>query len=331
MRGDPRGADPAFEDTLRPATFADFTGQAPVLRNLTVFVTAARERKEPLDHVLFTGMPGLGKTTLARIIAREMRGNLVTTSGPAITKPGELVGLLTKLEPGDVLFIDEIHRIPPKVEEYLYIAMEQFFVTIPVDSGPTARTVNLPLKRFTLAGATTREGLLSKPFHDRFKIREKLEYYPAADLVKILGRSARLLGIGLDPAAATMIAGRGRGTPRIANNHLRRIRDLAQVKGAKSITVALAEEGLAMLGVDALGLEELDRRILRVLCGQPEAVGLKTVAAAVGEQEDTIEEVYEPYLLQQGLLQRTSRGRRASAAAYAHLGIAAPKAESSLF
>jgi Holliday junction DNA helicase RuvB len=331
MRGEARVIDQVFEDTLRPASFDDFVGQKPVLRNLTVYVRAARERREPLDHVLFTGMPGLGKTTLARIIAHEMKARLYVTSGPILKRPGDLAGMLTKLEAGDVLFIDEIHRILADVEEYLYTAMEQYFISITVDSGPNGRTINLPLKRFTLVGATTREGLLSKPFHDRFKIREKLEYYPVEDLVRILNRSARLLDIGLEADAGRMIADRARGTPRIANNHLRRVRDVAQVRGAKAVTAGLAGEGLSMLGVDALGLEEIDRKILKVLCAQHEPVGLKTIAAAVGEQEDTIEELYEPYLLQQGLLIRTARGRKASPRALAHLGIVATGAEGKLF
>jgi Holliday junction DNA helicase RuvB len=331
VRGETRVPDPAFEDTLRPASFDDFVGQKAILRNLQVYVRAARERKEPLDHALFTGMPGLGKTTLARIIAHEMKARLHVTSGPILKRPGDLAGMLTKLETGDVLFIDEIHRILADVEEYLYTAMEQFFISIPVEAGPNGRTINLNLKRFTLVGATTREGLLSKPFHDRFKIREKLEFYPVSDLVKILDRSARLLAVGLDADASRMIAERSRGTPRIANNHLRRIRDVAQVRGAKSISAKLADEGLAMLGVDALGLEEIDRRILKVVCGQVEPVGLKTIAAAVGEQEDTIEEMYEPYLLQQGLLVRTSRGRKASPKALAHLGNGGKASERTLF
>ncbi|HKS16978.1 MAG TPA: Holliday junction branch migration DNA helicase RuvB [Planctomycetota bacterium] len=331
MRGETRVPDVAFEDTLRPASFDDFVGQKSVIRNLTVYVKAARERREPLDHALFTGMPGLGKTTLARIIAHEMKAKLHVTSGPVLKRPGDLAGMLTKLEPGDVLFIDEIHRILADVEEYLYTAMEQFFISIPVETGPNGRTINLPLKRFTLVGATTREGLLSKPFHDRFKIREKLEFYPVADLEKILGRSARLLNVGLEADANRMIAERSRGTPRIANNHLRRVRDVAQVRGAKAISTRLADEGLAMLGVDTLGLEEIDRKILKVVCGQAEPVGLKTIAAAVGEQEDTIEEMYEPYLLQQGLLVRTSRGRKASPKALAHLGTTAAPPERTLF
>ncbi len=331
MRGETRVPDPVFEDTLRPASFDDFVGQKAVIRNLTVYVKAARERREPLDHALFTGMPGLGKTTLARIIAHEMKARLHVTSGPVLKRPGDLAGMLTKLETGDVLFIDEIHRILADVEEYLYTAMEQFFISIPVESGPNGRTINLPLKRFTLVGATTREGLLSKPFHDRFKIREKLEFYPVADLVRILDRSARLLAVGLEADANRKIAERSRGTPRIANNQLRRVRDVAQVRGAKKISVQLADEGLAMLGVDALGLEEIDRRILKVVCGQAEPVGLKTIAAAVGEQEDTIEELYEPYLLQQGLIVRTSRGRKASPKALAHLGTTTAPPERSLF
>lgn len=331
MRGGSRLPDPVFEDSLRPAAFDDFIGQKPVIRNLTIYIRAARERGEPLDHALFTGMPGLGKTTLARIIAHEMKARLHVTSGPILKRPGDLAGLLTKLEAGDVLFIDEIHRILADVEEYLYTAMEQYFISIPVDSGPNGRTINLPLRRFTLVGATTREGLLSKPFHDRFKIREKLEPYPVEDLVAILSRSARLLGIGLGAPAGRMIAERSRGTPRVANNILRRVRDLAQVRGAKAIDTDLAAEGLSMLGIDTLGLEEIDRKILRVLVEHKEPVGLKTVSAAVNEQEDTIAEVYEPYLLQQGLLVRTSRGRKASPKAFAHIGAAPVRPGGSLF
>ncbi|MBI4566292.1 MAG: Holliday junction branch migration DNA helicase RuvB [Planctomycetes bacterium] len=331
MRGEPPRHDTTFDDSLRPASFDDFIGQKTVLRNLRIYIRAARERGEPLDHVLFTGMPGLGKTTLARIIAHEMKARLHVTSGPILKRPGDLAGMLTKLETGDVLFIDEIHRVLADVEEYLYTAMEQFFISIAVDSGPHGRTINLPLKRYTLVGATTREGLLSKPFHDRFKIREKLEFYPADDLVAILERSARLLGVALEPDAARMVAERARGTPRIANNHLRRVRDVAQVRGATSITAGLAEEGLAMLGVDGMGLEEMDRKILRLLCRHQEPVGLKTIAAAVGEQEDTIEEIYEPYLLQRGLLLRTPRGRKAAPKAFEHLGGPPAKAPGVLF
>jgi len=316
--------DTSFEESLRPGSFGDFVGQRKTVTNLQVAIKAARKRKEALDHVLFSGLPGLGKTTLARIVALEMKSNFHVTSGPILKRPGDLAGMLTKLEEGDVLFIDEIHRILPDVEEYLYTAMEDYFISINVDTGPAGRTINLPLKKFTLIGATTREGLLSDPFRARFGILEKLEWYPVEDLIQVLTRSARILGMEIAADAAKTLGARARGTPRIANRFLRRVRDLAQVRGHAKIETAIAAEALKMLGVDDAGLDELDRRILQTLinhAGGP--LGLKTISVSVGEQEDTIEEVYEPYLIQQNFLLRTSRGRKATEKAYKHLGIAA--------
>ena len=284
MRGDgPYTPDPKFEDSLRPSSFDEFIGQKRAIRNLQVAISAARKRKESLDHVLFSGLPGLGKTTLARIIAFEMKSQLQTTSGPILRRPSDLVGTLSNLESGDVLFIDECHRMPPEVEEFLYSAMEDFSISINMESGPQGRTINLALKRFTLVGATTREGLLTEPFRERFGLRERLEWYPNDDLVRILGRSAGLLKMPIDPDASKLLASRARGTPRIANRYLRRVRDLAQVKGKDSITKPVAEEALGMLGVDQEGLEEMDRRILRTLVSNKSAVGLKTLAVSVGE------------------------------------------------
>jgi len=315
--------DSTFEDSLRPGSFGDFVGQRKTVANLQVAIKAARKRREALDHVLMSGLPGLGKTTLARIIAMEMKSNFHVTSGPILKRPGDLAGMLTKLEEGDVLFIDEIHRILPDVEEYLYTAMEDFFISINVDTGPSGRTINLPLRKFTLIGATTREGLLSEPFRARFGILEKLEFYPADDLVTILKRSGGILRMEIEPDAARLLASRARGTPRIANRFLRRVRDLAQVKNHPRIEPPTALEALKMLGVDEAGLDDMDRKILQTLvnhAGGP--LGLKTISVSVGEQEDTIEEVYEPYLIQQDFLLRTSRGRRATEKAYKHLGVA---------
>jgi Holliday junction DNA helicase RuvB len=312
--------DAKFEDSLRPASFDEFIGQKKTIHNLQIAIKAARKRKEALDHVLFSGLPGLGKTTLARIIAFEMKGMLHTTSGPILKRAGDLVGTLTKLEQGDVLFIDECHRMLPDVEEFLYSAMEDFQISISMESGPQGRTITLPLKKFTLVGATTREGLLSEPFRARFGILEKLEWYPVEDLVRILNRSAKILKTDLDDESAALLSSRARGTPRIANRHLRRVRDLAQVKAGNKITRPVAVEGLRMLGVDEAGLEEMDRKILRTLVTNEGAVGLKTIAVTVGEEEGTIEEVYEPYLIQQNFLVRTSRGRKATQKAYKHLG-----------
>lgn len=316
----PYERDAKFEDSLRPGSFDEFIGQKKAVQNLQVAIKAARKRKEALDHVLFSGLPGLGKTTLARLIAFEMKGNLHTTMGPILKRPGDLVGTLTKMEEGDVLFIDECHRMLADVEEFLYTAMEDFQISITMETGMAGRTINLPLKRFTLVGATTREGLLSEPFRARFGILEKLEWYPGVDLVKILMRSARILKTEIDEDAAHLLAERARGTPRVANRYLRRVRDLAEVKSAKKITCAIALEALAMIGVDQAGLEDMDRKILKVLAKNEGPVGLKTLAVAVGEEEGTIEEVYEPYLIQNHFLVRTSRGRKATEKGLKHLG-----------
>lgn len=305
------GQERDFELSLRPKRLAEFIGQRPVVENLSVYIAAARKRDEPLDHILFSGMPGLGKTTLANLIATELGANMHGSSGPALERAGDLVGLLTNLEQGDVLFIDEIHRLPAPVEEFLYSAMEDFHVDIQIDQGPAARSVRVNLKHFTLVGATTREGLLSAPFRARFGVFERLDPYPAEDILQIVTRSARLLELPMDGEAAALIAARSRGTPRVANRILRRLRDVAQVRGKGRLTLELAEQGLRMLGIDAIGLTELDRRILRVIAEQGGGpIGLKTIAVAVGEEEDTIEDAYEPHLIREGLLQKTPRGRK---------------------
>lgn len=305
------GQERDFELSLRPRRLAEFIGQRPVVENLSVYISAARKREEPLDHILFSGMPGLGKTTLANLIATELGANMHASSGPALERAGDLVGLLTNLEQGDVLFIDEIHRLPAPVEEFLYSAMEDFHVDIQIDQGPAARSVRVNLKHFTLVGATTREGLLSAPFRARFGVFERLDPYPAEDILQIVTRSARLLDLPMDAEAAALIAARSRGTPRVANRILRRLRDVAQVRGKGRLTLELAEQGLRMLGIDAIGLTELDRRILRVIAEQGGGpIGLKTIAVAVGEEEDTIEDAYEPHLIREGLLQKTPRGRK---------------------
>jgi Holliday junction DNA helicase RuvB len=314
--------DSTFEDSLRPGTFADFIGQKQVKENLGVAIKAARKRKEPIDHILFSGLPGLGKTTLARIISFEMKSQLHLTSGPILKRPADLVGTLTKLEEGDILFIDEIHRMLADVEEFLYTAMEDYFVSINIEQKGQGRAITLPLKRFTLVGATTREGLLSQPLRDRFGILEKLGFYPTEDLVLILKRSAGILKVTIDDDAAVLVAQRSRGTPRIANRYLRRVRDWAQADAnSNRITIAITRKALEKLGVDAAGLEKMDRDILEAILrhnGKP--VGVKSISVAVGEQEDTIEEVYEPYLIQQNFLQRTSQGRKATDKARKHLG-----------
>jgi Holliday junction DNA helicase RuvB len=320
-------AEREVERALRPSTFDEFVGQARVVGNLRVAIEAAKRRREPLEHALLSGPPGLGKTSLARILAAELGGALHATTGPALERPRDLVGILTHLQRGDVLFIDEVHRIPTAVEEYLYTAMEDFSIDITLDQGPHARVLSLTVQPFTLVGATTREGLLSGPFRGRFGLFERLEPYPAADLVRILERAARLLDVTLDDGAARALAERSRGTPRIANRFLRRARDLAQVRGGTAVTSALAEEALARLGVDGHGLEPLDRRILGCIAaagGQP--VGIKTIAAAVGEAEDTIEEAFEPHLLRKGFVRKTPRGRVLSELGLAVLGLEAPQA-----
>ncbi len=315
--------DREFEKQLRPLSFSDFKGQKQVMENLVVFVTAARQRGESLDHVLLHGPPGLGKTTLASIIANELHVNLRVTSGPVLDKPGDLAGLLTNLQEGDVLFIDEIHRLSPVVEEYLYSAMEDFQIDIMIDKGPSARSVQLTLNSFTLIGATTRSGLLTSPLRARFGIKFHLEYYDHEILTGIVKRSAGILNVSIGEEAATEIARRSRGTPRIANALLRRIRDFAQVKGSGEIDLDITRYGLKALNIDRHGLDEMDNRILSVIiekfAGGP--VGLNTISTAVGEESGTIEEVYEPFLIKEGYLKRTPRGREATEHAYKHLGI----------
>jgi Holliday junction DNA helicase RuvB len=314
--------DKELDKVLRPKRLEDFAGQKKVVNNLEVFVQAAVLRKETLDHVLLHGPPGLGKTTLANIIANEMNVGFKVTSGPVLDKPGDLAGLLTNLEEGDVLFIDEIHRLSPVIEEYLYSAMEDYKIDILIDSGPNARTVQIQLNPFTLIGATTRSGMLTAPLRARFGISCRLEYYDSKVLTDIVERSADILRIPIQYEAAFSIASRSRGTPRIANALLRRVRDFAQIKGDGTITPSITEVGLEALNVDKHGLDEMDNKILSCIIdkfrGGP--VGLTTIATAVGEQAGTIEEVYEPFLIQEGYLARTSRGRVATELAYKHLG-----------
>ncbi len=315
--------DPALEMTLRPSLFSDFTGQPKVKERLEITVQAAQQRGEALDHILLSGPPGLGKTTLANILAKAMGGNLKCTSGPTIEKAADLAGLLTNLEEGDVLFIDEIHRLQKTIEEYLYPAMEDFKLDIIIDSGPNARSVRLNLPRFTLIGATTRSGLLTAPLLTRFPVRERLDYYDAAQLQKIVVRAARLLNIEIAEDGAHEIARRSRGTPRIANNLLRRVRDYAQVKHDGRVTKEIADRALEILEIDENGLDEMDKRILEAVIvkfgGGP--VGVSSLAVAVGEEPDTLEEVYEPYLIMEGYLKRTAQGRVATELSYKKLGL----------
>jgi holliday junction DNA helicase RuvB len=325
--------DIAVEPKLRPQTLSEYIGQTKVRENLAVFLAAARGRGEPLDHVLLTGPPGLGKTTLAHIVAREMGAGLRLTSGPMIARAGDLAGILTNLEPRDVLFVDEIHRLNPAVEEILYPAMEDFRLDIVIGEGPMARTIKVDLPPFTLIGATTRPGLLSQPLHARFGIPLRLDFYDVGALTRIVERSSKILSIRIQPDAAREIASRSRGTPRIANRLLRRLRDFADVAGKEAIDLETARKALARLEVDEHGFDELDRRILATIIEKFEGgpVGVASIAASIGEDRGTLEDLYEPYLIQAGFLQRTPRGRIASALAYRHLGIVPPRRDGSLF
>lgn len=325
--------DKEFEQQLRPLSFDDFSGQHKIVENLSIFVKAAKQRGEALDHVLLHGPPGLGKTTLSNIIANELGVGFKITSGPVLDKPGDLAGLLTGLDEKDVLFIDEIHRLNPVVEEYLYSAMEDFRIDIMIDKGPGARSVQLNLNPFTLVGATTRSGLLTSPLRARFGINSLLQYYDAETLEKIITRSARIIKIPIDKKAATEIASRSRGTPRIANALLRRVRDFAQVKGSGIIDLEISKYSLEALNIDQYGLDEMDNRILSTIIdkfkGGP--VGLTTIATAVGEDAGTIEEVYEPFLIMEGFIKRTPRGREATEKAFKHLGKLHTRGEGTLF
>ena len=328
--------DKTFELSLRPAHLGEFIGKEQLKEKLHISIEAAKQRGEPIDHILFSGPPGLGKTTLASIIAKEMDAEFRATSGPAIDKAAQLAGVLSNLQEGDILFIDEIHRLPNVVEEYLYSAMEDFAIDIVIDSGPSARSIKLTLPRFTLVGATTREGLLTAPFRARFGISGKLDFYGADEIFQIIKRSAKILGVEAEDDGLHELAQRSRGTPRIGLRLLKRIRDVAQVKGNNVITPEIALMGLRMLGIDEHGLDDMDRKILRIILqhGGNQPVGLKTIAVSVGEEDDTIEEVYEPYLIQQGYLQKTPRGRKLSPRAHAMLaeqGLDIPEEDGTLF
>lgn len=326
-------AEKELERVLRPSDFRDFAGQDALVENLKIFVQAARQREESLDHVLLHGPPGLGKTTLAHIIANELGVNIKVTSGPVLDKPGDLAGLLTNLAPFDVIFIDEIHRLSPVVEEYLYSAMEDYRIDIMIETGPNARSIQIKLNPFTLIGATTRSGLLTAPLRSRFGINSRLSYYPADILQTIIRRSAEILNVPIDAKAAAEISRRSRGTPRIANLLLRRVRDFAQIKGDGKIGIEISQYALAALNVDKHGLDEMDNRILSTIIekfrGGP--VGITTIATAVSEDPGTIEEVYEPFLIQEGYLMRTPRGREATELAYRHLGKIKPGPQAELF